>query len=767
MKYFFLNILIVSLIISPITVGAQPVPVAPGNNATLNQLQQQTLANQKTACLNAGYYWENNKCSKTSTKTQQTLQRFRPGVDIQSTGKKVGGISFSGVGSSVLGCLDVGGETVKGISNLFTKGRGFDKLFKDKSKTPKNKNIAKNNNGDSTGGALKSKTVPTNDDKTKEKVDDIKKKETCLDAIAYTLSRQALSQVTNKTLNWINTGFDGNPFYIKNTDSFLKTIEKESFLDYIHIANQTDNQIIGQSVSNKLIELVTGRRSQQLDSLPKTEAEKKYDAFSKNFKSGGWGSWLNVTVNNENPLGQFLGVTENLSQDYGKKEENLLNEANQGSGFLSVKKCAIYAQISPDDDQETINSKTGADGTAKCLRMETTTPGSILASQTQTITNTNTRQLEAADELNEVLGAFFDSMLNKLIQKGLNGLEKETAKGLNGNYSAHLVSGSNIGGASVGYQSAGAGIDVQDFDISRPQQLRAVMQAQYDFLNTARDSQIAMERILPSLSALDYCIPGPNPTWTDGLDSNLNAFLSSLETPTKDATNLEKFLGAATSSFLGGLFGLLGISGEAKELNHTLIGEPALFDKTTEETVTISPWSYLYATKDYSRLVSPKNTDGNWIRGYVSAGYDRITDRYQKDFTNEKIIGLFTAVDPNANYATGAIGESISEISNLMSYNSEISSLDIQYSEIISDKEDQLAELETIREEANEIVRVAKARYIASQAAAGTPVNLSCINRAYIIDTSPIVGRPRQESDAENPMVQQMLDANDYFYTTL
>ena len=708
MKYFFISILIVSLLFSPLSVSAQA--------------------------------------------TNQQTQRFRPGVDIQTSGKKIGGISFSGVGSSVLGCLDVGGRVVKGISGLFGGGSG-------------SSGSKKKLGGDSS--AVGSKTVPTNDDATKGQVEEIKKKETCLDSIAYTLGKQALAQVTNKTLNWINTGLGGNPLYVTSMNSFLGSIRDEQIRSYIGIAdniNRGNGDAVGPAVTNKIIEMLTGR-STPIPTGPATPAQQKYDSFTKDFTSGGWDAWYRMTQLGENPIAGVLETSQQLGKNIDQQQDNAKQEALQGSGFLPFKKCKAYAPApGPDDD---LDFSLNPDGSQRCLEWETVTPGSTLSSQAQTITNTNTRQLEAADELNEVMEAFFDNMLNKLIQNGLNGLQKETAKGLNGNYSASLISGGNVGGAGIGYQSAGSGIEVQDFDISRPQQLRAVIQTQYDFLNTALDSQIAMARILPALGALDYCIPGPNPTWTDGLNENFQTFISSFETPTKDATNLEKFLGAATSSFLGGLFGLLGINGEPKEVNYLLVGEPTLFDKTTEESTTISPWSYLYYTKDYSRPVSAKNTDGNWIRGYVGAGYDRITEKYQKDFTATKIINLFTAVNPNTSYATGAITQSLNETENLISYNSEITSLDTQYAEIIADKEDQLLELESIREEVNDIVRVAKARYIASQAAAGTPVNLSCINRAYVIDESPITGLPRQESDAENPMIEQMIDADDYFYTTL
>ncbi len=671
--------------------------------------------------------------------TNQTLQRFRPGVDIRTTGKNIGGISFSGVGSSVLGCLDVGGRVVNGISSLFNKkSSGLSVPNKFNFSIPK---------GD--------QSVPVISKTTDKKLDDIKKKESCLDAIAYTLAKQALAQVTNKTLTWINTGMDGNPFYVKNMGSLLGNIKDQEIRKYIGIAeniNKGNGDAVGVSVTNKIIEMLTGRAP--ADNGETTPAQEKYDAFTRDFSNGGWDAWYRMTQLGENPIAGILTTSQQLGKNIAEEQENTKQQLLQGNGFLSARKCVEYAPIDPDDNFNGQNP----DGSPICLKYETTTPGAVIASQAQTITNSTTRQLEAADELNEVLGSFFDNMLNKLIQRGLDGLHKETTKNIGASYNASLITSGNIGSIDIGYQSSENGFNTQDFDISRPQQLRAVIQVQYDFLNKARDSQVALERILPTLGSLDYCIPGPNPTWANGLNENYQSFISSLDTPTKGRSTLNNIL--STIPLIGGLFGT-----EDKEIQYALAGTPSLYDKVTDSSVDISPWSYLYYTKDYGRGV--KNTDGDWIRGWINGGYNSITKKYQENFTPEKITALFTAVDPNTSYATGAIKESLKETSNILGYRNAIADLDPQYDQIISEKVDQIAELEEIRQEANEIVRVAKARYIASQANAGTPVNLSCINRAYVIDESPIVGSPRQESDSPNPMIDTYLESNDYFYRNL
>jgi hypothetical protein len=98
-----------------------------------------------------------------------------------------------------------------------------------------------------------------------------------------------------------------------------------------------------------------------------------------------------------------------------------------------------------------------------------------------------------------------------------------------------------------------------------------------------------------------------------------------------------------------------------------------------------------------------------------------------------------------------------------------LSPLDAQYQDSITEAEDAVAELENIRIEAQDIVRTAKARYIAERAAAGNPVVMSCIDSAYIVKPKPdaIVPVARLESDIPDSKIQTSKDASNYFYSSL
>lgn len=683
-----------------------------------------------------------------------TNTTYNPSSSTAGNGKTFSGTSFSGVGGAIAGCANVGGLLVGSVSGLFKKNSS--------------------SSGDTSSGGS-GQTVPTKAEGTEAKITKVEDQEKkanrtteCLNGVAYAAAKSLLQQVSSKTLTFINKGLGGNPTYVQDITSNLQTIRDEKLQSYLNSA-QNSNPIFGNALRSTITQQVTGVSDGYLNKVMDTPEAKKYDAFQKDFSSGGWGALLNM---NNNPIGATFNSADRLQKSIDVEQEARINEVQRNEGFLDMRECVEYGP-KPHGWDDAEDPNTIGPEQKECLRYKTVTPGSIISDQAQNILGSPTRQLEMADSINEILGAFFDQVLNNLIQKGLNSLQgNDKNKNYFGSIGNNVVLGTNglpIGNGTAGdvfgYQLPGNGYDVQEFDISRPQMLRAIVQAQYNFVNRSKDSQIAMRSIVPTLGALDYCLPGPNGTWQDGLSGNYQSFIQSFATPSKERTFAGKFLSAATSSTIQALVKLFGGGGNTKELNYILVGQPELFDKASNQNRELSTWQYLYFTKDYARGV--KNVDGDWIRNWIENGYERIVEKYKTNFTETKIVSLFTAVDPDVAKARGNIRESIKETNKLILYNQTITELDQDYTQAIADKEDAIVELEEIRAEALRIVKAAKARHIAEQAAAGTPVKLSCIDRAYVIDESPIVGPARQESDTPNPIIQQSVNARNYFYSQL
>lgn len=688
----------------------------------------------------------------------QTTGRYNPNVQIQSSGSTFQGVRFSGVGSAIAGCANLGGLLSKGINAV---GNELGGLFKKSSRG------GSGVNADSIGElAGLHQEVPTTDKKNTEEQKKANQIAQCLNGVAYAVSRNVLQQVTNKTLAWINTGFDGNPLYIRNIDSYLRSIRDEKVNDFLGKISYQD-PVFGTAIRSVITQNITGKTDGLLNKAMNTPEGRAYEAFQQDFTQGGWRMLLDPAYN---PVGAALDAGDKLAQDIDQTNQTVQNELDRNGGFLDMKKCVEYAptlyesecegQLPGERPSWCESSSAESLGDRQCLTYETVTPGSVISAQINEVTTSPVRQLEQADQINEVFGAFFDQLLNRLFANGLASLSRK-GQGSGTGIGSNVVignSGQTLGSYTdtqnaLGFQASTDGF-TQDFDISRPQQIRAITKTQLDYLNRARDARSMMNRVVPTLGALDYCFPGPNPTWTDGLDENYLAFYNGLETPDKTRSGFRNFL--TTLPIIGSLFG-----GGSTTIDNALIGQPILTDKITGNSVVLDPLEFVSTRRQATHAD---------FKVYFDASYGQTTEAYRTNFDPNAIAQAFidlASTPTDQSYARGFVINTLKESRNLIAYDNTIAEYNLAYDEQISNVQDALDELLAIEQEATAIVATAKARYIAEQAAAGTPVNQSCIDTAYVINTTPIVGAPRLESDTPLPIVEQSTTARTYFYNTL
>ncbi|HVY36033.1 MAG TPA: hypothetical protein VG982_02035 [Candidatus Paceibacterota bacterium] len=700
----------------------------------------------------------------------QVRQRFDPTVTLGNGSRTFSGISFTGVFGAIAGCTNVGGSIVSGISSISSSLSG---LFSSKpgslpgdqhagssttsgggahdSAAPppplQSKGSAAQGISDALGESglnADNQNVPTTDKTTQDQLKQINQREACLNGVAYAIEKNLLQQVIQKMLTFVNTGMNGNPLYVRDIDSYLKTVSDQRisiFLDNV----LSDNPIFGNAIRSIVTENVTGLSDGLINKVMDTPEAKAYQNFQNDFNNGGWEAFLNPR---NSPIDAIFNAADNLSRDISTEQQNVKDQLQRNSGYLDVQKCVQYASV---DTQQTLDQQ--------CLKWETVTPGSVIAAQVAAISTTQIHQLEQADQINEVVGSFFDNLVNNLISQGLSSLGNKRGSGFRyGGTGLNVVLGANgqpissvaSGEDALGYSaSSGSNVLPSDFDVSHPKDIRAVLQAQYNYLNRVLDARTALNKIVPTLGALDYCIPGPNPTWADGLADNANTFFGSLQVVQKDSTLAQRIF-----SFLGGLLGnLLG----SNDPHAVAASGTALFDKVTNGPQVLSDIV----------LQRPGHSPEN-IVGLTENAYNDLLTTYQQTYTQANIENAFMSVDPtNQAYAKGFVDSAFEETAKLPQYAQGAIAIDRSYSQIENDMYDSINELESIRAEADDIVATAKARYIAEKAAAGTPVNVSCLDSVYGIDDSPIVPVARQESDGQSPLFNQFIEANNYFYSNL
>lgn len=621
----------------------------------------------------------------------------------------------------------------------------------------------------------------------------LKYAKTCLDGAAYSIAKKMLQQLSSSTINWANTGFGGNPLYVQDQNSFLKRIKDREIEGYL-TKIQGSNPIFGNALRSTVTQQITGKTDGLVNKVMDTPEARSYNAFMGDFSQGGWDAWLNTTqVDRNNPIGATFQAAGTLAQKIDAKQAAAEAEIQRNNGFLDMKECVEWekpqtAQITTATSSDSCTAKytdqrrqelqnckvqnttvsafagstqntaaitkcengvnkkyddlvkacmgstpgiVGGNGKLRCLKDKTVTPGSIIAEQVAGITGSTQGQLELADSLNEVLTSFFDRLVNNLFSRGLAALGgRGTGSDPNGLAGLNVALDSNGNTIMTSNVSGASGIS-GDFDISRPQHTYAILKTQYNFLNRTYDAHMAINEIIPTLGRLDYCFPGPNPTWQQGLASNYQTWVSSIK-QTKFAGNRTW---DTTGAYLDDKTSMEPRRGASID---TALGGGPIFEQ------------YIY----------------QWI----DQGFKDLTDLYKSTFSKVALTNAYVSLEStltNQNFAEGQVEDIMDELSQLPAYSQNIDGINAQYETNEVDARRAIRELEDIRQQVNALVATAKARYIAEQAANGTPVDLACINKAYVIDNNQIVPVARQKSDIPDPIIEQSAQARRYFYSRL
>ncbi len=232
-------------------------------------------------------------------------------------------------------------------------------------------------------------------------------KEFGLDAIAWIVAKQLISAITSDLVTWINSGFNGAPMFVQNLNGFFTDILDKAlgeflsgtqlaflcspFKLHIQIALQLN------LFKNKNVCRITGILANM-------------DRFLVNggFLNGGFLGMVQMTNSvHMNMYGSYLMADQSLAMKLGGAGWDASKKLDFGKGFLSFETCT------------TIPDEFGGPNMQDC---KTQTPGAVVESQLEGMLGSGVRQLEIADELDEVVGALISQLLNQVISGGLAAL---------------------------------------------------------------------------------------------------------------------------------------------------------------------------------------------------------------------------------------------------------------------------------------------------------------------------------------------------------
>ena len=289
--------------------------------------------------------------------------------------------------------------------------------------------------------------------------------------LAIFVARQIIRGITAQTVNWVNSGFKGNPAFVTNPDQF-----------FLNIGDTVAAKMLSEN--SALNKLCTPFRAQVRLALAKSylnenetqyactlgTVENNYDAFMNNFENGGWEGWFSMTQNSQNnPFGALINAQSDLDVQIGNYNKKYNDQLNRGLGFLSYERCRAGApRIAAVNGNNLINNITEAEceitdfttnppsckkyktvtssvdgglGEGDCAPgdKEAVTPGSVIGAQLNKVVSSPVMQLELVNDINQIVSALMTQLFQMVVGGIGNGLKGATEKSVADNASRSLI----------------------------------------------------------------------------------------------------------------------------------------------------------------------------------------------------------------------------------------------------------------------------------------------------------------------------------------
>lgn len=326
-------------------------------------------------------------------------------------------------------------------------------------------------------GAIMTPTTTTAAEQTVSTATEVKTwYEYIFEQILKSIAKKALQEITKSTVNWINSGFHGNPLYIENASSFFEDIAKSEVKNLVDMFGYDSlkypfGKDFALNTINTYKNQLENNASYSLSRVVNDPTLLKN--YQNNFNVGGWDVFL---INTQYPQNNYLGFKMVATEELARRVQGTAQTAaqkvqttlQQGMGFLAPQTCPSNPSYNngtnefqkpsfniseynkthpykcndefPDDDDgwETCDA-VWKDNLAVAKRewgdsntcpggLVSTTPGYVVANQITTAMGSQFRQSELGAALGNSLSAVFDALLNKFIGDGLNSLASRKNK---------------------------------------------------------------------------------------------------------------------------------------------------------------------------------------------------------------------------------------------------------------------------------------------------------------------------------------------------
>ncbi|TSC68473.1 MAG: hypothetical protein G01um101456_628 [Parcubacteria group bacterium Gr01-1014_56] len=234
--------------------------------------------------------------------------------------------------------------------------------------------------------------------------------ETIVQCLVRTLGKVAVQQITDSTVNWINSGFDGKPAFVQDYNQFFTGVADQAAGEFL----QSSNFAFLCSPFKLQVRIAVAQAYARRNVAPSctlTQAVGNVQNFlDGNFREGGWGGLIAFTTEpSNNPFGAYMALTESLDNAVANAKATGALELDLGQGFMSVKKC-------------------DPPGSSNC---KIVTPGIAISESLSGSIKANFDSLQIGDSINQILAALQNALITKILYGGLSNVNKKSTSTTN------------------------------------------------------------------------------------------------------------------------------------------------------------------------------------------------------------------------------------------------------------------------------------------------------------------------------------------------
>ena len=234
-------------------------------------------------------------------------------------------------------------------------------------------------------------TVPVRDVGVRTNTQTLVTKELNLDCFAYVVAKAVLSTITDSIVQWIQTGFQGGPFFVEDPAAFFADIADQISGQFI--AELGLSQLCSPFRIPLLAAIKIGWTRQDFRDryfCTISRVAQNVENFFEDLTNAGIDDFIRLSVEPHNqPFAAFLIANRALDEEVRRTVAQHEYIANWGNGFLS----------------EIVNGKI-------------VTPGKVIESQLENVLGSSVRQLELADEINEIVSALVAYLVQQVLTSG-------------------------------------------------------------------------------------------------------------------------------------------------------------------------------------------------------------------------------------------------------------------------------------------------------------------------------------------------------------